>query len=402
MNRSSDLLFHYPWLPSLEEFYSDLSNPVEFFKKLTSKFQLSEYEPRILNLFRSAFDNLEEINDYSPDELNVYLYVFIKILLYIIDDKRIANRIANIYSKQTYAELINDHEDANLDDICKDLKLNTKYSDEFKFKEVFDKGQKEILKTRFSIQFQDYLKLSIYLRDEYRKLCHKALVNGYIYLEARELKRLLQEYVRRKFIIGEAGDNIALEKLRQEFFKFEEFKSIYDNILNEWELKKEDFEYSIDIKFKEGKDFKSLFPPCIKEIITKAEEGQNLPHIERLFLVFFLHALNFPNESIIELFKGLPDFDRKKTEYQVEFAKKKGYTPHSCVTLKSLNLCMASKYNDPLCLNGYMSKQYNEQRSLKHPLFYVQYHQFKKSRIEKKQKEEIDNNESSQISNKNI
>ncbi|MEJ2293555.1 MAG: hypothetical protein P8Y23_02165, partial [Candidatus Lokiarchaeota archaeon] len=286
MNISPELLFHYPWLPSLEDFYSDLSNPIDFLKKFSTKYQFNEFESRILNLFRSAFDNLEEINDFIPDELNAYLYVFTKILLYLLDNKRIANRIANLYSKQSYKELLSDTEDANLYDICKDLNLNVKYGDLIKFKEEFDKGQKEVLKTRFSIQFQDYLGLSIYLRDENRKLCHKALVNGYIYLEKREIKRLLQEYVRRKFMMEDVEDKNALENLKKEFFKFEEFKAIYDNILNEWELKKEEFEYSVDIHFKKGKDFQGLFPPCVKEIMSKAEEGQNLIHIERLYLVF--------------------------------------------------------------------------------------------------------------------
>ena len=394
------MLFQYPWLPSLEEFYSDLSDPVEFLNKFSLKFQLNQYESRILNLFRSAFENLEEINDYMADEVNAYIYVFIKILLYIINDKRIANRLANLYSKQSFKVLLNDNEDANLYDICRDLKLDVRYSDKIKIKEEFDKGQKKILETEFSIHFQDYLKLSIHLRDDNRKLCHKALVNGYVYLEKREIKRLLQEFVRHKFLIEDIDNKDKLERLKRELFKYKEFKSIYDNILNEWELKKEEFEYSVDIHFEEGKEFQGLFPPCIKEIMTKAEEGQNLTHIERLYLVFFLHALNFPNETIINIFKGLPDFDGKKTEYQVEFAKKKGYTPHSCNTLKSLNLCMATKYGDPLCLNGYKSAKYNEVRAIKHPLFYVQYHQFKRSVMKNKQTlSDKKENESNQISN---
>ncbi len=403
MKISPELLFHYPWLPSKEEFYSDIDDPVKFLKAFYSKFEFNKYESRIINLFRNAFDNLEEIDEFIPDKLNVYLYTFLRILVSILNNKRIANRIANLYSKQSYKELIEDNEDATLYDICTDLKLKFRYGDSVKFKEVFDKGQKQVLETRFSIQFQDYLDLSIHLRDDFRKLCHKALDNGYVYLEMREIKRLLQEFVRRRFIIEDVVDEKALEKLKLEFFKYEEFESIYNNILNEWELKKEEFEYSVDIRFEKGKEFKDLFPPCIKEIMTKADEGQNLTHIERLYLVFFLHALNFPNEIIIDIFKGLPDFDRKKTEYQVEFAKKKGYTPHSCNTLKSLNLCMASKYQDPLCLEGYLSRKYNEQRKIKHPLFYVQYHQFKRSRINKKQKLSNEKEyESNQISNSDV
>ena len=61
-------------------------------------------------------------------------------------------------------------------------------------------------------------------------------------------------------------------------------------------------------------------------------------HIERLFITFFLNALEYPIEYIIDIFSTLPDFNKEITKYQVDFAKKKAYTPHSCETLKTLNL----------------------------------------------------------------
>ena len=80
----------------------------------------------------------------------------------------------------------------------------------------------------------------------------------------------------------------------------------------------------------------------------------------------------------------MPDFNRDKTLYQVNFAKKKEYVPHKCATLKSMNLCMATKANDALCLEGYFSKKNNEQRKISHPLFYVRYKQFVNSLKTKK------------------
>jgi DNA primase large subunit len=103
-------------------------------------------------------------------------------------------------------------------------------------------------------------------------------------------------------------------------------------------------------------------------------------------LVFFLHALQFSIDDIVDLFTKLPDFDRKKTEYQVEFAKKKGYSPHSCSTLKSLGLCKAKEYNDRLCLEGYHSKKHDEQRKIQHPLFYLQMKQYQRFKPKTKEK----------------
>ena len=81
----------------------------------------------------------------------------------------------------------------------------------------------------------------------------------------------------------------------------------------------------------------------------------------------------------------MPDFNREKTAYQVNYAKKKKYTPYKCSTLKSFNLCMAKKYKDKLCLEGFLSKKLNEQKYITHPLFYVkfnQYQNYKRSRTD--------------------
>ena len=80
----------------------------------------------------------------------------------------------------------------------------------------------------------------------------------------------------------------------------------------------------------------------------------------------------------------MPDFNREKTTYQVNFAKKKAYTPHKCDTLKSLNLCKADKDKHKICLEGYYSKKDEIQKNLTHPLFYVQlrkYREYKKDNI---------------------
>ncbi len=383
-----ELVQRYPWLPSKNDYYSDIASrePTAFIKDVLIKYSNGELEARTFDIFKSAFQNLEEIRDYRDDELNVYLYTILKILLYVLNNKLIANRIANIYSKHSF-KLLENESDYNIYEICKDLDINFQYYQKpIEYKLIIDKNFTSSKKAHFSLYFIDYLKLASGLRDDERKLLHNALEKGQVFLRKKELSRLLQELVRKKLIIEENTDVASIEAFKKKLLKIKEIEDLYENILNEWELKKEDFEYSFELQTYQGKELKESFPPCVKEIFRKIDEGQNVIHIERLFLVFYLHALQFSIDDIVNLFTKLPDFDRKQTEYQVEFAKKKGYSPHSCSTLKSLGLCKAKEYHDKLCLEGYHSKKYDEQRKIQHPLFYLQMKQYQKFKPKVKQK----------------
>jgi len=378
LNIRIELLNHYPWLPSLKDHYPDLKTEV-FIKELFKKYPKEEIHERILRIFKAAFQNLEQVPKYESDELNIYLYLMLKILLYVLDNKSITNRIANLYSKINYAELIQEN-DANIDAICEDLDLEVLYYElPITYGAHITKNQTERLQTNFRIHFIDYLKLAANLRDDYRKLINNPLIEGYVFIQKRSLIRLIQEFVRVKVLPKESDDKATLTAYREKYFNTEEFKEIYDKIIEEWKEKKEDFEFK-EFKFSKGSDLSDSFPPCLKEILQKAQDGVNLTHNERLFLVFLLHALEYPVDKIVDIFSALPDFNREKTLYQVNFALEKKYTPHKCDTLKSLNFCMAEKYKDELCLNGYYSRKTDEQKKISHPLFYIQIKQYRMSR----------------------
>jgi len=385
-----DDIRRYPWLPSLKELYQNIAHMdrVEFVKYFFSKFEEENYKPRIINIFKASFENYERINDYTADELNVYIYPMLRILLEVLDKKRILNRIANLYSKHANYELEEDQIEI-LYHIAHDLSLDVKFYDEENAliikKEYNKQDVRRDIKANFSIHFTDYLKLATYLHDRYRKLSHQSLIKGYVYLNRKGLARLLQEFVRNKMINIGSLERPNLAILKQELLTIEEFNELYELISQEWDNIKTDIT-PLDITFRKGENIKDLFPPCIREILNKADEQQNLIHNERLILVFFLLALNYPIEEITNIFSRLPDFDHGKTTYQIEFAKKKGYVPHSCDTIKSLKLCMAKKYNDEVCLKGYFAPSLSEQRQIKHPLSYVglkKYRQQKKKSIQK-------------------
>ena len=353
------LVKHYPWLPSKKKYYSEIAStdPVEFIKQKLIEYPDGDLVDRLFTIFKAAFENMEVIRDYNADELNVYLYTFLKIILYINNDIRITNRVANLYSKHTYNEILNEKGDYNLYAICIDLKFDVKYYEQpISFGLIIDKDSKQVIQTQFSIHYIDYLKLASNLRDDYRKLVHNALVKGYVYLQKKDLIRLLQEVVRNEIYVEIEEDLSTLETFKNRILEIKEIRDLNERILDLWELKKEEFGEPFEFTYKQGEDTQEIFPPCIRAILTKIDEGQNLIHLERLFLVFFLHALKIPINEIVDLFAKLPDFDRKKTEYQVEFAKKKGYVPHSCPTLKSYNLCMQKNLRMSYVLMDFIQK----------------------------------------------
>lgn len=395
MSIPTELVNHYPWLPSIKTYYSEIASktPTAFISDVFSKGFGDELKQRLLNFFKGAFENLEEVSDYKNDQLNVYLYLLLNIFLYALDNQMITNRIANLYSKISYNELLHENSDVTLYNICQDIGLKFRYYDPpiiYGVNIIKDQHQK--LESNFTIHFIDYLKLSSNLRDEYRKLAHNSVLEGYVFIQNQRLIRLIQEYVRNKILIKESDDKASLKAFLNEVSRIKDFKDVYEEILNIWEERKEEFEYTFAIDFESEEDFLTLFPPCVNEILKKTQEGQNLIHNERLFIVWFLLALDYPVEKVVDLFSTMPDFDRDKTTYQVKFAKKKGYVPYKCLTLKSLNLCMATKYKDELCLEGYGSRERSERKKLAHPLAYTRIKQYRISKEEFYKNKNLDQN----------
>lgn len=381
-----ELINHYPWLPSLKNFYSDIAeqDPIEFISEVFTGDSGIEIKDRLLTLFEAAFENQEEINDYKIDRLNVYVYLILKIVLYVLNDKIITNRIANLYSKINYNELFQDNIDADLYDICSDLNLKVNYyQTPFKFGVNIIKDQRENLETNFAIHFIDYLGLASKLRDEYRKLAHNSLADGYVFIQNRRLMRLIQEYIREKLLIKETDDKASLNSFIENLFKIPEFKDLYDKIMGAWSKRKDDLDFTFEFDITSKEELVKLYPPCVNEILKKAQEGQNLVHHERLFIVWFLLALEIPVDKVVDVFSTMPDFDREKTAYQVKFAKKKKYIPYQCSTLKTYSICMAAQYKDELCLEGYGAKEVAERKKLKHPLGYVRIRQYREEKYKK-------------------
>ena len=301
--------------------------------------------------------------------------------VYLIDEIEITNRVANLYSKIEYNKLLNESS-SNLYNICKDLSVNlTFYSKNTKNEIIFKQNISDGFTTIFKIYYTDYLKLASNLRDDFRKLTNQQLSKGIVYIQKKNLIRLLQEKARKRILESQSHDSDNIESDKRELFKIQEFKSVYESILEFWNKNKPTYkEQEFNDDYLDLKN-STYFPPCTNVILQRAKKGHNLIHEERLHLTWFLIAVKYDFEDIINIFSSVADFDRKRTEYQVNFAVKKGYSPYACSKLKSLGLCYASQYKDKLCNEGFYSKKEKRNKQIKHPLTYVK---IVKYRIERK------------------
>jgi len=257
--------------------------------------------------------------------------------------------------------------------ICRDLNLNVQYYEE----PVKISAFKE---TNLSLFFIDYIKLAMYLKDEYRKLVNNSLFHGYVFIPKDQLIRLLQEFVRNEILrfqkaYKEEIDEKRRTSLENALIEISLFKNIFEKIKILIDTRKLELntDYYETMSYKNGKDLSTFFPPCIKFIFSKIQEDQNLVHNERLFLVFFLHALKYPLDKMINIFKRLPDFDEKIARYQIEFAIKKGYVPHGCAKLETLGMCQKDHKNfgEKLCQEGFYSKKQARIIKISHPIFFM-------------------------------
>ncbi len=377
-----ELLYRFPWLSFTKIKFKEIGkkNPNEFVEWLYKKYwdkNKVDIDKKIESIFEDAINNLEIIRDFSPKdgELNIYIYWMLKIILFLLNNQNITNRIANLYSKnaKTQLELLRDEKMEYLYWICSDLGLDVQYY-EYPIKIT------AVEKTNLSVHFIDFIKMGINLRDDYRKLVNNSLSHEYVFISKNRLIRLLQEYVRNeilKFEKTNKSQEVPKERtdLEEILTKITPFKITFEKIKNLIKSKKIDLssDYTETIKYKEGKDLSIFFPPCIKFLLSKVQQSQNLIHNERLFLVFFLNSLKYPIDQIINIFKTLPDFDDKIARYQIEFAIKKGYSPHSCAKLETLGICQKDNkiFGDEICREGFYSR--NQERNIKitHPLFFI-------------------------------
>jgi DNA primase large subunit len=208
----------------------------------------------------------------------------------------------------------------------------------------------------------DYVRLATPIREAEFRLPRQELAGGTVFVRPVRAARLLQEAVRLRLAVPLplAEDVVGLVRERE--------RELLDEVAARMPLP----------VARGGVPGGALrpdrFPPCIRKMQRTLEHGENLSHSGRFCLAAFLHRAGADAETIVDAYRGAPDFDESITRYQVEHITQRdggrGYEPPECGTLRSHGLCVregdpgattpVDRARDPLCFEEF----------LRHPLQY--------------------------------
>lgn len=287
-------------------------------QRVISALEKSEVEYAIL---RSDIDRIEEIMSYP----------YARILVSCVNDKFLTRRYALAESVHMN-RLLGQEPYSVVHQIASELGVKTRTVDD-----------------RLQMHFSDYLKYSARIKSVEWKLVNTELRNGYVTLTNEKFARVMQNALQDR-IESELPLNVPeeIEELIRPHVTYVEnqlaaSKSRYNTTFT-GELKPE------------------ILPPCIRTLLSMAQNGINLPHSGRFALVSFLHKIGLNLEQILALFAQSPDFDESKSIYQIKHITgdlngTEGYTPPECGTMKTMGICYEP---DELC----------DQEKMNHPLNY--------------------------------
>ncbi|MGQ9507584.1 MAG: hypothetical protein ACUVTB_07010 [Candidatus Bathycorpusculaceae bacterium] len=201
---------------------------------------------------------------------------------------------------------------------------------------------------KFALNFADYLRNTVHLRDKKWKLVNRLLSKGNVFITKGEAARLLSEearnYIEKRLEVKDKPKFPAkiveiaekIRKLSVEKVGETEVDGLPKTVINK------------------------AFPPCIRHLYESVTRGRHLSHVGRFTLTSFLITIGMSTEKVIDLFRNFSDFNERMTLYQVKhIAGERGsrthYTPPKCETLQTHGVCANS---DEIC------------KTIRHPLGY--------------------------------
>jgi DNA primase large subunit len=177
----------------------------------------------------------------------------------------------------------------------------------------------------------DYVHLSVPIREAEFRLPRQAVRHGSVIVPSKRAARLLQEAVRLRLAEPvPLAEDVVRDVRDREADLLAELAHRMPSPVARAELRG-------------GPLRPELFPPCIRKMQRTLQKGENLSHAGRFGLAAFLHRAGADFETIVDAYRGAPDFDESVTRYQVEHITLRdggrGYEPPECETLRSHGLC---------------------------------------------------------------
>ncbi len=270
----------------------------------------------IKNIVASIVEK-EAWNRVSDDPLEIMLLIAI---LQRLKARRLLSRYAVNLSKKISSEL-------QRENVATILDVARRVIDEKIHVENLQLGG--VKASLFKVPIPTYLKVSQSFKSPKWKLVNQIVISGHVYLGGRDLIRLIEETLKESI----ANERICL-RLPENLDLTEEYNRI-SNIEKSFVER---------VKVPKGKIVVEAFPPCMKELLSRAYSGESLSHTERFSLATFLFALGMSIDEVNEIFSNLPDYDARKTLYQLRHLKGMvgsgtKYSPPSCKKLQFYGIC---------------------------------------------------------------
>ena len=333
---SLQTLATYPFLQETKKYIQDngptihdlLTNP------LYARARVISVE-RLDNTLQKRDVGIRPLISESDCAMEILSYPLARMLSVCINDPFFIKRYALAEAKHAYEKLL-DEPTHFLLNIAQELSISTTFHPET---------------NRISIDFKQYLRYAPTRYKEW-KMINREMNHGYITLTHKELSRVLMEIIRKRInqeLEARSCDNNVEHTFSADIQRLR-------NILQQHRKKTE----TIPL----GKLSKEKLPPCMQDILSAINAGENVPHMGRFALVAFLHSLQLSTNEILKLFSSAPDYEEDKTRYQVEHitgsSSATSYKSPGCDKMRTYGICPSEKIDD-IC------------KKIKHPRSYYSY-----------------------------
>jgi DNA primase large subunit len=288
---------------------------------------LDRAEERVRNslLDVTAYARAQPRDDPKEHEIEIFSFPIAVMLVVGTEESFIKNRYALAEAKRASA-LLSGEEKEKLLEVANNFGWDAKL--------ISDVGLQPY---SFAIRFPVFLRNATGFHDKNWKLVNHLLVDGDVYLTAREVSRLLEEEVR-KYVEGRLDTKI---------------KSLPQSIMvRVTKLRQLAAEKQEQIQREQMPDrvVMEAFPPCIKGVYDRIAGGRPASHMGRFALTSFMLSIGMTEDAVFQFFRSVSDFNERMTRYQVEhIAGTKGsgtkYTPPNCSTLRTHGICVSPEQN---------------------------------------------------------
>lgn len=320
-------LAKYPWTKEAAELVKTLDISIS---KLANDYK--EVIERAKERVADAVEYDERLISLQTDTNEILSFPVARLLIVLLGDDLLKARWADVESKR--AQSLLEHEE---DDKIIWMTTGTFGWDISKTRRIIDG-----ILYDWKMHFFDYLDFAPKFHDIRWKLINRGISEGFVFLEKREIVRLVAEALKWKIVEREISDPPRLEDVPS---------GIQDATLWLKELWKKRRKKIREYRDLEGPVRREAFPPCMTQLISAISAGKSLSHQGRFAVTTFLIRIGTPTDRIIEIYRSAPDFREEIARYQVEHigglrGGRTKYTPPSCNTLRTYGLCPKG---DPIC-----------------------------------------------------